>query len=44
MILRFERSDDFAFDRDVVTFRALLRSDGNVADTNAVRTLKMGTS
>jgi HK97 family phage major capsid protein len=35
--LRFERSDDFAFGQDLVTFRALLRGDGNWGDTNAVK-------
>lgn len=31
--IRFERSDDFAFDTDVVTFRTLLRGDGDQIDT-----------
>lgn len=31
--IRFERSDDFAFDTDVVTFRAILRGDGDLVDT-----------
>lgn len=31
--IRFERSDDFAFDRDLVTFRALMRTDGELLDT-----------
>lgn len=31
--LRFERSDDFAFDSDVVTYRAILRGDGDLVDT-----------
>ena len=31
--IRFERSDDFAFDTDVVTFRTILRGDGNLIDT-----------
>ncbi|TNY38695.1 phage major capsid protein [Thermomonospora catenispora] len=31
--MRFERSDDFAFDRDMVTFRALWRVDGALVDT-----------
>ena len=35
--LRFERSDDFAFGSDLVTFRCLLRGDGNWGDTNAVK-------
>jgi len=38
--LRFERSDDFAFGSDLVTFRALLRADGAYGDTNAVKTYK----
>lgn len=36
--VRFERSDDFAFDSDLVTFRALLRADGALVDlTGAVK-------
>jgi len=35
--LRFERSDDFAFGSDLVTFRCLLRGDGNWGDTTAVK-------
>ncbi|MCZ0979405.1 phage major capsid protein [Streptomyces diastatochromogenes] len=31
--IRFERSDDFAFDRDLVTFRAVLRADAALIDT-----------
>lgn len=31
--LRFERSDDYAFNTDLVTFRALLRADGDLVDT-----------
>ena len=30
--VRFERSDDFAFQNDLVTFRAILRGDGILAD------------
>lgn len=30
--IRFERSDDFAFANDLVTFRALLRGDGALVD------------
>ena len=30
----FERSDDFAFANDLVTFRALLRTDGDLIDTS----------
>jgi len=36
--VRFERSDDFAFNSDLVTFRALLRADGALVDlTGAVK-------
>ena len=36
--MRFERSDDFAFANDLVTYRALLRADGDLIDTTgAVR-------
>ncbi|MGH3504015.1 MAG: phage major capsid protein [Nocardioidaceae bacterium] len=36
--VRFERSDDFAFDSDLVTFRALMRADGALVDlTGAVK-------
>jgi HK97 family phage major capsid protein len=42
--LRFERSDDFAFDTDLVTFRAVLRGDGNLVDTHALSALKGGAS
>jgi HK97 family phage major capsid protein len=35
--VRFERSDDFAFDTDVVTFRAIVRGDGDLADTSAIK-------
>ncbi len=36
--VRFERSDDFAFNTDLVTFRALLRGDGILVDqTGAVK-------
>lgn len=31
--VRFERSDDYAFDTDVVTYRTILRGDGNQIDT-----------
>jgi HK97 family phage major capsid protein len=37
--VRFERSDDFAFGSDLVTFRAILRGDGTLVDrTGAIRT------
>jgi len=36
--IRFERSDDFAFSTDLVTFRAIVRADGTLADrTGAVK-------
>jgi HK97 family phage major capsid protein len=35
--LRFDRSDDFKFDTDVVSFRVLYRTDGKLGDTNAVK-------
>jgi HK97 family phage major capsid protein len=36
--VRFERSDDYAFNTDLVTFRALLRADGALVDlTGAVK-------
>lgn len=36
--IRFERSDDFAFDQDLVTFRALLRADAALVDnTGAIK-------
>ena len=31
--LRFERSDEFAFQNDLVTFRCILRADGDLIDT-----------
>ena len=39
--VRFERSDDFAFGSDVVTFRAILRGDGTLVDrTGAIKCFK----
>lgn len=36
--VRFERSDDFAFNTDLITFRALLRGDGVLVDqTGAIK-------
>lgn len=32
--IRFERSDEYAFNTDLVTFRALLRGDGALIDTS----------
>lgn len=35
---RFERSDEFAFGSDMVTFRAIMRADGNLVDqTGAIK-------
>jgi HK97 family phage major capsid protein len=31
--IRFERSDEFAFSSDLVTFRCILRADGDLVDT-----------
>ena len=43
--VRFERSDDFAFDSDIVTFRAIVRGDGVLADqTGAVKHYAGGAS
>jgi HK97 family phage major capsid protein len=36
--LRFERSDEFAFGTDLVSFRCIYRTDGVLADTSAVKT------
>lgn len=38
--MRFERSDEFAFSTDLVSFRAVFRTDGKLIDPNAVKTLK----
>jgi HK97 family phage major capsid protein len=41
--VRFERSDDFAFGQDLVTFRAILRGDGTLVDrTGAIKLYKGG--
>ncbi len=43
--IRFERSEDFAFDSDMVTFRALMRADAALVDlTGAVKTFTGGAS
>ena len=43
--VRFERSDDYAFANDLVTFRSLLRSDSNLIDlTGAIKLYKSGTA
>lgn len=36
----FERDDSFAFDKDVVTFRAKTRVDGDLLDTSAINIMK----
>ena len=35
--LRLDRSDDFAFDADLVTFRATMRVDGNLPQTSHIK-------
>jgi HK97 family phage major capsid protein len=35
--LRFERSDEYAFASDQISFRALMRTDGALVDANAVK-------
>ena len=43
--IRFERSVDYAFNTDMVTYRALLRTDGQLLDlTGAIGTYKGGAS
>jgi HK97 family phage major capsid protein len=36
--IRFERSDEFRFQNDLIAFRCILRLDGALIDTNAVKT------
>jgi HK97 family phage major capsid protein len=36
--VRFERSDEYAFQSDLVSFRCIIRLDGALIDTNAVKT------
>lgn len=37
--VRFERSDDYAFNTDLVTYRAIIRGDGDLVDlTGAIKT------
>jgi HK97 family phage major capsid protein len=38
--VRFERSDDYAFNTDLITFRCLLRGDGTLVDTTAIKVYK----
>jgi HK97 family phage major capsid protein len=35
--IRFERSDDFAFGSDLVSFRAIYRTDGIQGDLQAIK-------
>jgi HK97 family phage major capsid protein len=42
--VRFERSDDFAFGSDLVTFRAILRGDGTLVDRTGAIKLYVGAS
>jgi HK97 family phage major capsid protein len=43
--VRFERSDDFAFGSDLVSFRAILRGDGALVDqTGAIKAYKGATA
>ena len=42
--VRVERSDEFAFDKDLVTYRGTYRTDSNVLDSSALRVYKGGTA
>jgi hypothetical protein len=42
--LRLERSEDFAFDRDISTWRVAIRADGLSIDSNAFSFYVGGTS
>jgi hypothetical protein len=42
--MRFERSDDFAFDADLISFRAVMRTDSDVLDTRSLRVYRGGTA
>jgi HK97 family phage major capsid protein len=35
--IRFERSDDFAFQNDLVSFRCIIRLDGALVDANGIK-------
>jgi HK97 family phage major capsid protein len=35
--IRIDRSDDFAFNADLVTFRASMRVDGNLPQTSHIK-------
>ena len=40
--IRFERSDEVQFKEDVVTFKAVIRGDGGVADTSGALKCYLG--
>jgi HK97 family phage major capsid protein len=42
--LKLDRSDDFAFSSDLVTFRATFRVDGNLIQTSHVKYFKSANS
>lgn len=42
--VRFERSDDFAFANDLVTYRAIIRADAALVDVSAIKYLANGAS
>lgn len=42
--VRIERSDDYAFANDLVTWRAVLRTDSDLIDSNAVKLFRGGTA
>ena len=42
--LRFERSDEYLFANDQIAFRALMRTDGNLVDTNAIKLFQCPTA
>ena len=35
--IRFERSDDFAFQNDLVSFKVIVRLDGALVDANGIK-------
>ena len=40
--IQVDRSTDFAFANDLVTFRFIYRADGDLMDSNAVKRMVMG--
>jgi HK97 family phage major capsid protein len=40
--IRIERSDDYAFANDLVTFRYVMRTDGDLVDESAIRAYQNG--